>query len=643
MQEKKFSELGIQENLLAAILELGFETPTPVQQQAIPAILTTESDLLALAQTGTGKTAAFGLPVLQLLRDDYKGPQAIMICPTRELCMQIERDLRKFSAKSKPVGIVAVYGGASISNQIKDLRANPRIIVATPGRLMDLMDRKVIDLTKIRFVVLDEADEMLNMGFREDIEHILSFTPAEKRVFLFSATMPAEVRRIADRYLKSPVEVTVGKKNTTNVNIAHQYAVVQAKDKYAALKRVLDYNQDDFFGIVFCTTKIETQDISDKLIRDGYTADCLHGDLSQAQREKTMHRFRHHAFKILLATDVAARGIDVKDLTHVIHYHLPDEIENYTHRSGRTARAGKTGISLALLNIREAFKIRQIERMSNLKFERVLIPTMENVAEKKVKNFIEKISGEHLTTGPYAKLIAEILPAFDDMSKEEVITRFLSNEFKKFKVETEGYNDLNVNEKDGRIIESMPAAGIRMFINLGSKDGLNNGSMKDLIVSITGIESKKIERIDVKGVYSFINLDETVVQLVMDALNGSEFRGRSIRMEKTGDEAPERPSSGRGDRRGSFGSRDGGGGERRPFYKGGERSSGRSGGAGRDGGSRDGGSRGSRDGGSRDGGSRDGGAGRGGFRDSGSRSSGRGGGAGSGPRRDGGNRTGGRR
>jgi ATP-dependent RNA helicase DeaD len=304
-----------------------------------------------------------------------------------------------------------------------------------------------------------------------------------------------------------------------------------------------------------------------------------------------MHRFRHHAFKILLATDVAARGIDVKDLTHVIHYQLPDEIENYTHRSGRTARAGKTGISLTLLNMREAFKIRQIERSANIRFERVMIPTMESVAEKKVKNFIEKISGEHLTTGPYAKLIEEILPAFDDMSKEEVIQRFLSNEFKKYKVETDGYNDLNVNDRDGRIIESHPAAGTRMFINIGSKDGLNNGTMKDFILSVTNIDTNKIERCDVKGVYSFINLADDVVTLVMDAMNGSQFKGRTVRMEKTGDEAPERAFSPRAANRGPFKPRIDG--ERKPFYKGGERTSSRGGDRDSRGGDRD--SRGSRD------------------------------------------------
>jgi ATP-dependent RNA helicase DeaD len=575
MQQNKFGDLGLNNALLTAITTLGFIEPTPVQQQAIPAALGTNSDILALAQTGTGKTAAFGLPILQLLKTDVKSIQSLIVCPTRELCMQIERDLKQYAANTPGVSILAVYGGASITNQIKDLKRKPQIVVATPGRLMDLMDRKVADLKEVKYVVLDEADEMLNMGFREDIEHILSFTPKDKRVFLFSATMPADVRRIADRYLDSPVEITVGKKNTTNVNITHEYAVVAARDKYAALKRILDLHHNEFYGIVFCTTKIETQEISDHLIKDGYTADCIHGDLSQSQREKVMHRFRHKSVKVLLATDVAARGIDVKDLTHVVHYHLPEEIENYTHRSGRTARAGKTGISVTLLNIREAFKIKQIERLANIKFERVQIPTYQEVADKKVKSIIDKLLKDKISIVGFEKQIADNMPQFLALEKEEIVQRFLINELQKLNLGNSDANDLNVADRGA--VENSPAAGTRLFINLGSKDGLNGGSMKELLINVGGLSFTDIERIDVKGVYSFVNVRDEKVEQIMTTIHGGEYKGRPVRVEKTGGES-DRParsfSDGGGERQGGFRGRSSGGGSRGSggnAYKGGER------------------------------------------------------------------------
>jgi len=354
-----FEELGLSQPVLKAIGELGFESPTPIQEKAIPAVLTGEEDMVALAQTGTGKTAAFGLPLTQLINFESRQVQAVVLCPTRELCMQITRDLQNFTKYLGGAHVVSIYGGASIEGQIREVRKGPQIIVGTPGRMVDMIDRGVVNLTTIQYVVLDEADEMLNMGFKEDLDMILSDTPATKSTWLFSATMPDEVLRISRSYMKDPVEITVGGKNTGNENIEHQYYVVHQRDKYLALKRIADYNPD-IFAIVFCLTKIETQQIADALIKDGYNADALHGDLSQAQRDHVMKRYRSRSLQMLVATDVAARGIDVNDVTHVINYNLPDEIENYTHRSGRTARAGKKGVSIAIINMKEVYKIRQI-------------------------------------------------------------------------------------------------------------------------------------------------------------------------------------------------------------------------------------------------------------------------------------------
>jgi ATP-dependent RNA helicase DeaD len=356
-----FLELGIRHDIVNAITELGFEKPSPIQEKAIPVLLTGNDDFVGLAQTGTGKTAAFGLPLLEQLDFSVKQPQALVLCPTRELCLQIARDLEKFAKYIDNVHVVAVYGGANIGDQLRQIRRGVQIVVATPGRMLDIIGRNAIDFSNVRYVVLDEADEMLNMGFQEDINNILSETPDDKKTWLFSATMPKEVRRIAQNYMTNPQELTVGTKNTGNENIEHQYFMVKAKDKYAAFKRIVDF-YPEIFGIVFCRTKIETQEIAEALIKDGYNADSLHGDLSQQQRDKVMKRYRERNLQLLIATDVAARGIDVNDVTHVINYSLPDETENYTHRSGRTARAGKTGISISLINAKEMSKIRHIEK-----------------------------------------------------------------------------------------------------------------------------------------------------------------------------------------------------------------------------------------------------------------------------------------
>jgi ATP-dependent RNA helicase DeaD len=565
---------------------MGFTNPTPVQEQSIPVFLETERDILALAQTGTGKTAAFGLPLLQKIDFDSKTTQALIICPTRELCLQISKDLGNFSKFIRNVNIAAVYGGSSITQQIDQLKRGAQIIVATPGRLMDLMDRKAVKIQNISFVVLDEADEMLNMGFRDDIEQILSVTPIEKRVALFSATMPKQVKQIADMYLKDPVEITIGRKNTTNENITHEYAVVHAKDKVAALKRVLDYTSDHFYGIVFCQTKNETQDISDKLIREGYNADCLHGDLSQGQREKVMSRFRHHAIKILLATDVAARGIDVTGITHVIHYHLPDDIENYTHRSGRTARAGKTGISFTLLNMREQYRLREIEKLTGIRFQKILIPSATEVRDKKLIAFTDTVKNCEIEESIFDQTVIDGLEPLLELSKEELVKKMLSLELRRFSDQYLNAPDLNVQDRssadkgsrsfegEGRERAYGSNRGTRLFVSIGQKDGLNVGSMKDFVASITGIPMTGIHRVDVKGVYSFVNVDEENVEKVMGTLHGSEFKGRQVRVEVSGnaeDTGRTRSSSAYGG--GGRGGRSYGGGDR-----GGRRSSGDRGG-----------------------------------------------------------------
>ncbi len=604
-----FNDLGLNASVLSAISELGFENPTPIQEKSIPVFLENERDILGLAQTGTGKTAAFGLPLLQLVDFNAKQTQALIICPTRELCMQISRDLTTYSKHMQGVRIVSVYGGASINGQIEDLRRGAQIIVATPGRLIDLMSRRAVNIKTISYVVLDEADEMLNMGFREDIEGILSVTPDEKRVCLFSATMPKEIRSIANQYMKDPVEISVGKANSSNANISHEYAVVHAKDKYAAFKRILDFNNESFYGIIFCTTKHETQDISDKLIRDGYNADCLHGDLSQGQREKVMNRFRHKAIKILLATDVAARGIDVSDLTHVIHYHLPDDIENYTHRSGRTARAGKLGTSIALLNVREFYRLREIEKLTNIKFSRVMIPSAMEVRDKKILAFIDTINSTEIEETFFDDVVEKHLKPLLDLDKEELMKKMLSLELRRFSAEYMNGPDLNVQERgagsgsarsEGGSNETYGSSrGTRLFVSIGQKDGLNVGSLKDFVSHVTEIPNANIYRVDVKGVYSFINVDAEQVEKVMSTLHGSEYKGRQVRVEVSGNENAGGRSRSGGSSRGGFGGGDRGG----RSYGGGDR-------GGRSGGYAGGGDRGGRSyGGDRDGGSRGGYAG----------------------------------
>jgi ATP-dependent RNA helicase DeaD len=601
-----FIELGIRHDIVNAISELGFENPTPIQEQSIPVLLTGSNDFVGLAQTGTGKTAAFGLPLLELLDFEENHPQALILCPTRELCLQITNDIKNYSKKMDNVHVVAVYGGASIMDQLRQIKRGVQIVVATPGRMLDIINRKAIDFSRVKFVVLDEADEMLNMGFQEDIDNILSTTPNEKKTWLFSATMPAEVRRIAKKYMDNPFELTMGEKNTGNANIEHEYYIVRARDKYAAFKRIVDFNPD-IFGIVFCRTKIETQDIAEALIKDGYNADSLHGDLSQQQRDKVMKRYRERNLQLLIATDVAARGIDVNDVTHVINYSLPDEVENYTHRSGRTARAGKTGVSISIVNAKELGKIRQIERTIGKKFVKAEIPTGFDVCEKQLFSIVHKVHNVTVNEEQIEQYLPRILDEFKDFSKEDFIKRFASIEFNRFLDYYQNSPDLNASVEEGRTRDrddraprgasSGPSAYTRLFINLGSVDEFNRGDLLGYICNTSKISGRSVGKIDVKGVYSFFEVPNEDVEKVNAGFVGAEYKGRPVRIEVSGE--------GTSDRRESSGGGYRGGGERREGgYRGGER---REGGGGYRGGDR-------RDGGNNRGGERREGGG-GGFRD----------------------------
>jgi ATP-dependent RNA helicase DeaD len=533
-----FQSLGLSSAILETIKQLGFETPTPVQETAIPFLLTQDRDLVALAQTGTGKTAAFGLPLVELCSNDVNTTQALVLAPTRELCVQISGDLNRFSDKVKPLNIVPVYGGASISDQIKKIRRGAHIIVATPGRLMDLMERKVIKIESIKYVVLDEADEMLNMGFKEDIDTILAETPASKRVWLFSATMPREVRKIAQAYMVDPFELTIGQQNKGNVNIEHQYIVVDEKHRYDALKRIVDYNID-IFAVIFCRTKIETQRIAENLMRDGYNADALHGDLTQQQRDKVMAAFKNKTLQLLVATDVAARGIDVSNITHVIHLNLPDEIEFYTHRSGRTARAGKKGISIAIVTRRETSKIKQIEKMLDAKIEKKLVPTGEQVCQVRLLNLVHRLREVQVVEAEISEFLPTVYNELLELSKEDVIKRFTSLEFNHLLDYYRGAPDLNQAGKssDSDHGGERFTSGDRLFINLGKMDGLDKGRLLSLVCDRSGVKGKDIGKIDVKGAYSFFEVDKNVSEVVRQHLHGFEFKGRIVRIELTGDQS----------------------------------------------------------------------------------------------------------
>ncbi|MBA4145083.1 MAG: ATP-dependent RNA helicase [Azospira oryzae] len=550
---KSFADLGLSKGLVESVQLLGFESPTPIQEQAIPVLLTGNRDFVGLAQTGTGKTAAFGLPLLDLVDDKSNDTQALVLAPTRELGLQIANDLENFSEKIKRFNIVAVYGGASISEQIRKVKRGAQIIVATPGRLIDLIDRKAINLSSIKYVVLDEADEMLNMGFKDDLDKILSFTSKEKATWLFSATMPREVRSIMKNYMTDPFELQVGEQNTGNVNIEHAYVVIQDRDKYLALKRILDYTPD-IFGLIFCRTRIDTQKVAEMLMKDGYNADSLHGDLTQQQRDRVMVRFRQRDLQILVATDVAARGIDVDDITHVIHLNIPDEMEFYTHRSGRTARAGKKGISIAMISKRELGKVKQIEKTLKSTFRRMMVPTGPEVCQKQLLSLMHKVHEVKVNESEIEAFLPQVYEALKGLTKEELIKRFASIEFNRFLDYYRNAPDLNTEggkRMDGEGGDRYAAAGgTRFFINLGRMDGIEKAQMLELLDDFCGLEKKDIGKIDLKGAYSFFEVEKEKAEQVLKGFKGGvEYQGRQVRVEETSD-------SGGGGRRSRGGDRD---------------------------------------------------------------------------------------
>jgi ATP-dependent RNA helicase DeaD len=533
---ESFDGLGLSGQLVEAIRQMGFESPTPIQEKAIPILLKGNVDLVGLAQTGTGKTAAFGLPLLQLVDDTNRTTQALIVAPTRELSVQITSDLERFSSSFMKLNIVTIYGGASISEQIRKVRRGAHIIVATPGRLIDMLSRKVVDLSSIKYVVLDEADEMLNMGFKEDIDEILSTTPKEKNVWLFSATMPREVREIAKTYMRNPEEITMGERNQGNENIDHQFIMVDERDKYMALKRFVDY-APDIFGVIFCRTKIDTQKIAEHLIKDGYSADSLHGDLTQQQRDRVMRNFKNKSLQLLVATDVAARGIDVSGITHVIHMNMPDEMEYYTHRSGRTARAGKKGISLAIVAKKEVGKIQQVERGLKRKFTRIQVPTGDEVCQAKLLALVHKVKQVEVNEEELDSFLPEVYHELKDLSKEDIIKRFASIEFNRFLEYYRDARDLNKSDRtktyeiDGD--RDRNTTGDRIFINVGKMDGLEKGNLLELICDFGEVKGASIGKIDLKGAYSFFEIEKGLTEQVMKGFEGVELRGRKVRLEMT--------------------------------------------------------------------------------------------------------------
>lgn len=576
-----FEALGLRAETLKSLADIGFTTPTPVQEQAIPLLLKTEKDVVALAQTGTGKTAAFGLPMLEFLDPQDRTIQSLILAPTRELCVQISKDLERFSANLKGTRIVAVYGGASIRDQIRDIQRGAQIIVATPGRLLDLIGRDVLDLSTVDVVVLDEADEMLNMGFQEDLTEILEKTPEDKRTWLFSATMSSDVRRIAKRYMREFEEVSVGPANSAAAAIQHQYCVVHSKDRFAALKRFIDADAD-LFGIVFCRTKHETQDLATALVRDGYNADAIHGDLSQAQRDHVMGRYRARTIRLLIATDVAARGIDVKDVTHVFHFDLPGEAENYTHRSGRTGRAGRAGISLSIIGVRDVNKIRQLERALKTHFSYVRVPGGAEIGKQQVMAYMKRLKSVEVDSEGLEELLSEARTELMSFEKEELIDRFMSLAFNRIIEAHRTSFDLNVDmsRKDHSARAERPSSlerfstGRQMFINLGTADGFDKGKMLGYICGISGLSGELIGRMLIKDVYSFVDIEPDHFEQVLNAFQNANYKGRSVRVDAAagGSKGGEpRPASGGYRGGGGGGYKGGGGGYRGGNDRGGDR------------------------------------------------------------------------
>ena len=534
---EKFIELGLNEDIIRAISELNYENPTPVQELVIPKQLNSDSDLVCLAQTGTGKTAAFGLPLVQAIDPREKTVQAVVLCPTRELCRQIADDLTKYAKYTKGFALVPVYGGSSIDAQIRIINKGVNVVIATPGRLVDLIERKVVDLSFVKKVVLDEADEMLNMGFKDELDTILGACPQTKRTLLFSATLPVEVESIAKNYMSNAQIHTVGRRNETTNNVKHYYYMVNARDKYRTLKRIADYNPN-IYAIVFCRTKHETQEIADLLIKDGYNADSLHGDLSQGQRDLVMNRFKNKSLTILVATDVAARGIDVNDLTHVINYNLPDEVEQYTHRSGRTGRANKTGVSIAIINSKEQSKLKRIEKIIGKSFSFAKVPTGTEICSKKVFHLLSQVENVEVTPEieQYMNVIEE---KWAYMPKEEIIKRFISVEFNRFLEYYKYAPDVNVEEpkkkqerdKDPNPLKLADKGFGWIRINIGSKKRITARDILRLM-SACGMGRKGIGKIDLRKDCTLIEISSRSISLVVKNLHRSKYRNVELIVEK---------------------------------------------------------------------------------------------------------------
>ena len=571
--KKTFAEIGISDQLVKAVTELGYTHATEIQERSIPVLISGTKDFIGLAQTGTGKTAAFGLPLLQLINTADKFPQALVVCPTRELCMQIVNEMNLFKKHIPGLQVLAVYGGTSIGLQIKDLKRGVQVVVATPGRLIDLIERKAINLEKIEYVVLDEADEMLNMGFQDDIEFILKNTPNRESIWLFSATMPAEIRKVSKRYMKEPVEVTIGKVNATNKSIDHQYYLTSAQHRYETLKRIIDFNPG-IYGIIFTRTKADAQEVAQRLTREGYDIDAIHGDLTQQQRDRVMGQFRDKTLQLLIATDVAARGIDVKGITHVINFELPDDVEVYTHRSGRTGRAGSQGICISIVHARESYRLRQIENMNKCTFHKLDIPSGKDVCRKQFFHVMDKLMSTDVSHGDYETYVPMLAEKFADMTKEEILKRVAALEFNRFLSYYENAQDLNIRtadkgrrepmqqqdrnrdrgrqefdsanrgrtrsndrgmertagERGSRGAERGASGYTRLFVNLGTKDGFYKASFLQFILDMSDLRKEALGKIDMRDMNSWVEIESGAAKQMINAVDGKNYKGRRIRM-----------------------------------------------------------------------------------------------------------------
>lgn len=599
---ESFHEAGLKAEILKALDEIGFETPTPIQVESLSTLIEEPRDLIALAQTGTGKTAAFSLPILHHCETNSRKVQALILSPTRELCLQIASDINIFTKYLDGVKQVAVYGGTPIQGQLSQLRARPQIVIGTPGRTLDLINRGKLDVSDVKWLVLDEADEMLSMGFKEDLNDILRDTPAEKTTLLFSATLAGDIRRIADNYLKNPKEITIGRKNESAKNVTHGYFVVNARDRYQALKRTVDL-YPEIYGIVFCRTRAETKEISAQLGEDGYSSDAIHGDLSQAQRDYVMDKFRKKQIKILVATDVAARGLDVDELTHVINYTLPDDREVYVHRSGRTGRAGKSGVSLVILQRRDVGRIGGLEKMIGKKFEKMMLPSGKEVCEKQLYNFVQTVKEVNVNEEEIASFLPSVEEMLSDMSREEIIKKFVSTQFNRFLEYYQGARDINVDEnsrgkdrndrsrdnnrgrsrdrdddrsrsrdRGDRSRSTSNGDFSRFFINVGKTHNMNPGKILEMINQTMPKKGIEIGSIEILKGFSFFELDKSFEKMALDSFNDATYQGLKIRIEVAqpksgGGRSRERGNDreGRSERPERRGGRDhrGGGGRRR--------------------------------------------------------------------------------